>query len=225
MTFQGPGTTEISTLNVDQKEIQALQAWAIDPDTTRLRLRPAADWHLWPHDTIRAWCVTAAIYCIPTLELVEWLKEKCTGKTCLEVGSGNNDLYFHLGIKGSDNYMQVNPAIALHLFSLGQMPTTPHHDVELADAENLVRKMKPDVVIGAWVTERFDKNDGGKGGNMFGPRSEYLIERCGSYILIGHERVHANIKALRLPHETLRFPWLVSRARDQERNAIFVWHK
>lgn len=225
MNFAGPIDKEIDTLTVSTETIRAVEEFARDASTNRLRLHPASAWQAWPLDARRAWCGHAGIYGIPTTELIEWLQGYCREKRCVEIGSGNADLYFHLGIKGTDSFMQVRPDIVAHMVLLGQTPTTPPEDVEKTDAENIVRKMKPDVVIGSWITERFDASRAEVGGNMYGPRTDYIIERCGTYILIGNENIHARNKALRLPHKTFHFPWLVSRAREQTKNVIYVWEK
>ncbi len=60
---------------------------------------------------------------------------------------------------------------------------------------------------------------------MHGPREEEIINACEMYIVIGNENTHGDKRILALPHETFKFPWLVSRAKDQTKNVIYVWNK
>ena len=179
-------------------------------------------------DEIRVWANLRGRYCLPTLELVNWLKEQIGGRTALEIGAGNGDLGYHLGIPMTDSYQQVKDPETVKDFALldlaGVAPTRPPKDVIEEDGENAVRRRKPQVVVAAWVTQKYDPRSASPHpGNYLGVRHEYVIERCQTFILIGNERVHGQSRALRLPHEKFAFPWLVSRAQMPELNRIWVW--
>lgn len=188
----------------------------------RMLVKPHAFYQQQNPVHLRVWLNLHARYNVPTVELVDWLSEQIKGKTALEVGAGCGDLGYRLGITMTDSQQQVNePATVDYIRLLGMKPTQPPPDVLAEDAENAVRKRKPDVVIAAWVTQRWKPGD--EHGNMFGPREDYLLARCGKYILIGNENVHGQKRLLQVPHETHRFPWLVSRAQDQSKNLVYVW--
>ncbi len=50
-------------------------------------------------EDLRGWCHYRARYGIPTLELIQWLKEKIAGRTALEIGAGMGDLGHLLSIQ------------------------------------------------------------------------------------------------------------------------------
>jgi hypothetical protein len=60
---------------------------------------------------------------------------------------------------------------------------------------------------------------------MYGVEESVLLENCETYIHIGNEASHTDKRILKLPHETHRFPWLISRASDPSKNVIYVWRK
>ena len=53
---------------------------------------------------LRMWCICRAIYQLPTIELIKWLKTNFNLNKAIEIVAGNNYLYHHLGIVGVDNY-------------------------------------------------------------------------------------------------------------------------
>jgi hypothetical protein len=173
---------------------------------------------------IRAWAAVRARYGFPTTELVDWLKKQIKGRTALEIGAGYGDLGYHLGIPMTDSYQQItDPETVAYLRLSGVQPTIPPSDVAKEDAESAVGRRKPQVVIACWVTEWWDPRNPASHGNLRGVRYEYVIERCKTFILIGNQTVHGQSKAMRLPHETHSFPWLVSRAQMQDLNRIWIW--
>ncbi len=76
----------------------------------------------------------SAIYQLPTIELIEWLKDNFNLKKAIEIRAGNNYLYHHLGIKGIDNYSEQIPAVKLVHEILKQPSTNPPPEVEKLDA-------------------------------------------------------------------------------------------
>jgi hypothetical protein len=173
---------------------------------------------------LRVWCVNNARYGVPTAELIHWLRVKIGTRSAIEIGAGMGDLGSSLRIKMTDSYQQVNDADTNILMSLFQQkPTKPMSDVEQIDAQSAVLKYKPQVVIGSWITQRWLPGD--EHGNMHGPREEEIIKNCETYIVIGNEAIHGDKRIMVLPHETFYFPWLVSRAKDQSKNVIYVWGK
>lgn len=76
------------------------------------------------------WCLCRAIYQLPTVELVDWLKDNFNLRLAIEIGAGNNYLYHHLGIKGIDNYSEQIPAVKQVHEILNQPSTNPPPEVE-----------------------------------------------------------------------------------------------
>lgn len=217
-----PPATRVETLNIAASQLAAVDLMVLNADG-RLRMLPAAFWRGVPFDLFRGWCARRARYGIPTDELCLWLDQMIGGRRALEIGAGCGDLGRMLGIPMTDSYQQQdNKATVAYLRQYGQEPTAPPPDVEKEDAENAVRRRKPQVVIGSWITQ---KHDGvSQAGNMFGPREDYILERCETYIHIGNENIHRDKRLLKLTHETYHFDWLVSRGFEQAKNVIHVWH-
>lgn len=176
-----------------------------------------------PANHVRTWCHYRGIYSVPTKELIHWLGEQIRGLSAIEICAGANGLGRLLGIPMTDSFHQVEePNTAAYFAENGLVPTRPGPDVIKEDAENAVRKRKPDVVIGSWVTHKW--KDGMEHGNMFGPREDYILERASKYIFIGNAVTHRSKPLLRMSHEEHYFPWLVSRAAQPSKNFVCIWH-
>lgn len=206
-----PGTLE----SLDQKLLD---------DAGRIRLHPTSFCADIPTIHLRAWCVKNARYQIPTVELVEWLKRIINDRPAIEIGSGNGDLYFHLGIPGADNYCQQKLDVQLYYKLLKQPPTNPPPDVLQLDAVEAIKQFAPEVVIGAWITQKAYHDDPIGHGNMYGPGEEEII-RHSHYVHIGNSVVHGTKRILKYPHDCFSPVGLVSRAQDSECNCIYSWKK
>ena len=99
-----------------------------------IKLFPAEFYHSIDNADLRVWCICRAIYQLPTIELVEWLKANFNLDKAIEIGAGNNYLYHHLGIVGVDNYSEQIPAVKLTHEILKQPSTDPPPKVENLDA-------------------------------------------------------------------------------------------
>ena len=192
-------------------------------ESGRLKLLPASVYLAIDPLYLRAWCALNAYYTLPTVELVAWLAERIKGKRALEIGAGNGSLGRFLGIPMTDSYQQVDDSFTTAYFRAnGLKPTKPAPDVEKEDGENAVRRRKPQVVIAAYVTEKWNDKKGQ--GNYLGVRYPYVIDRCETFILIGNLKTHGDNRAKRLPHEEHFFPWIITRAQYPSLNRILVWH-
>jgi hypothetical protein len=172
---------------------------------------------------IMLWCVKNAVYQLPTIELIEWLQERIGDRTALEVCAGKSGIGKALGITATDSYCQVdNPELRMYYALLRQPVVDPPSYVVKMDANSAVEHYDPDVVIGAWVTQRYQEGD--EDGNVYGPVEEDFLASGRTYIHIGNDSVHGKKRLLALPHEKLYFPWLRSRGYHPEQNAIWVWN-
>lgn len=220
MSFVPPKGDIIDLNGIDMARLDQM----LLDETGRMKLLSYEDYRSLSVLELQAWGNLRGRYGFPTLELVQWLKEQIGGRSALEIGAGFGDLGHHLGIRMTDSYQQVkDPETVAHIVAYGLQPTQPPADVIEEDAESAVRHYKPDVVVASWVTQKYDPRDHFGGGNYLGVRHEYIIERCKTFILIGNMMVHGLSRALTLPHERLAFPWLVSRAKMQDMNRIWVW--
>jgi hypothetical protein len=215
---------EMQLLDVNPSDVAFLETMILD---ARGQIYPFAAhfYHKYVKpDVLRVWCAKRARYTVVTRELLDWLRNQIAGKPALEIGAGMGDLGFHLGIPMTDNYGQTeNQEVAAFMSAMKQTPTTPPKNLVVkADAQTAVMRFKPSVVIGSWITQRWLPGD--TEGNAHGPREEEIIKNCETYIHIGNEHIHGKKRILKLPHETYKFHWLVSRAADQTQNVIHVWH-
>lgn len=176
-----------------------------------------------PHDHIRLFCLMHGYYCLPTTELIDYLKNEIEGKSAIEIGAGAGIISRDLNIIGTDNLMQLNPQIKAHYESLGQ-PIVPYGDhVQQIDGNSAVKKYKPSVAIAAWVTHKYNPAEHWRGGNQFGVDKKKLLKSVGRYILIGTESVHGTQPIMNLPHSELKAPWIVSRTEKADNNKIWIW--
>ena len=105
-----------------------------------------------------------------------------------------------------------------------QQPTVQYGDnVERLDASVAVKRYRPDVVIGAWVTHRYNPKRHDAGGNEMGIVEEGIIKTCDAYIVIGNEGVHRDKSIWSLPHTIEYPPWLYSRSYNGSRDFIATW--
>lgn len=196
-------------------------------DDNRLVLLPASAYAKYPPDQLRVWCQFQGRYGVPTLELVEWLKKEIGDQTAIEIGAGHGDLGYHLGIRQTDSYTQQrDPEIVAWYKKMNMPQTDPRPDVFEIGAEQAVQRLKPDVVIGSWITRRFMRGIDKAGeaqAYAHGPVEEKILRGCKKYIHIGNEGTHGGKTLLQLPHKVYHFDWLVSRAADQGKNCIYVW--
>jgi hypothetical protein len=194
----------------------------------RIKLMAASEFRKVPHEHLIIWCHRRARYGLPTLELIEWLRSQIAGRFAIEVGAGNGDLGFHLGITATDSRIQMSPETRAFYATLRQPPTRPRKEVQTLDANAAVRRLKPKVVIASWLTRKFVRGvdiDGISQASIHGADEEAIRAATETYIHIGNCDSHAAKTALSLPHEVFHFPWLVSRARCQENNVIYMWKR
>lgn len=169
--------------------------------------------------------VRNGLYGLPTIELCDWLTAHIAGRSALEIGAGHGRLAEHLGIRAVDNFMQDRPEVAA-LYRAQRQPRVQYgSNVEKIDALDAVIQYRPQVVIGSWITHRFDPAEAWRGGNQYGPDAKAILKLVEEYILIGHEDSHALNPLLELPHEMLFPDWLYSRVPDPAsgRNFIAIW--
>lgn len=188
----------------------------------RLQVLPAAFWSQFSQPEIALFCHKHALYCVPTLELVEWLQDRIAGRRAIEIGAGTGVLASALGIPGTDNRMQEWPDIRAHYQLTGQPVIQYGSQVEKLDAEVALAKYRPEVVIAAWVTHKYKPSEHWREGNMHGVEESNILRQA-EYIFIGHDGVHRLKPIWERQHETFEPPWLISRAISEGKNHIKVW--
>lgn len=159
------------------------------------------------------------LYCLPTVELVTWLTEFIDGRKAIEIGAGNGRLADAVGIPATDAYLQERDYYEIH----GQPLILFGPNVERLEARDAIRKHRPQVVIGAWITQRYNRRHHAAGGSRFGVDTDMVLRHVEHYVLIGNEKVHAKHPLWQRPQEIHHPPWLYSRAVNGTRDFIAVW--
>lgn len=195
-----------------------------------IKLLPACAWQDVDPQELISWCYSHGIYGIPTVELVEYLREAIGGRRSLEIGAGRGGLSYHLGIRGTDSMVQTKDEVILGFYKLtGQAPTKPLRHVQPMDANKAVLKHKPEVVIASWVTRRFIPGqdiEGKAQAFVHGVDEEEILscESVDEYIHIGNEGSHAQKTILAIPHTEMQPDWLISRSATPAGNVIYQWN-
>lgn len=210
-----PGVRVMDTRGIDLAELDASFL-----ENGRVRCLPAASFRAIGTERFFVWCARRALYALPTLELVEWLRGFGAGHRILEIGAGNGELGRHVGdVVQTDSFQQQRtPAFYL---AQGHAPTSPHAiDVVKLEAREAVRRYRPDVVIASWVTEL--GNTPGLNSSE-GVDEEAILDTGCTYVLIGNVGVHGRKRIMARPHSTLDVSWIVSRSLKPELNRIWIW--
>lgn len=182
-----------------------------------------------PYIPLRVFCHYKGIYGVVTNELVDDLKELIGDDSAIEVGSGNGTLGKALGITCTDNYCQTFPDVVMAYRTM-QQPTIEYGShVERLDAVEAVKKYNPKVVVGSWITHRFDYNNPNADGNAHGPDEyQFFDNDVERYIMLGNDSTHnkkplyhhPNYKTERIKNENY-----VSRSKHPELNTIYITTK
>jgi hypothetical protein len=173
-------------------------------------------------DSLRYFMYIHGIYVLPTIELINFLKENIVEKT-IEIGSGLGCIGRSLNIPKTDSKLQDEPEIKAY-YKLVNQPTINYpNDIEKLDAISAIDKYSPDTVIGAFITHKYREDL--KSGNMYGVEEEKILEKTKLYINIGNLDTHKDKPILKLKHESLYFDWLITRSENQKNNRIFIFKK
>lgn len=175
---------------------------------------------------LQIWAHKRARYLIPTIELVNWLKEKIGDRKAIEIGSGNSDLSYYLGIQGTDSCIQQDDEDVRAYIALYNQPgTCPREDILKLEALEAIELLKPDVVIGAWITQYGNPLEQGQGRNLYGVKENDLINQC-EYIFLGNKVVHKAKDILSIEHEEYGLETgIYSRAIRPDGDVIWIWKK
>lgn len=174
-----------------------------------------------PEADIQIFCLKNAFYCLPTLELAEFLKIRIGNRKALEIGAGNGYLAKYLDILATDSYIQNDPVMKKFYEMIARQPIVKYgKNVIKIDGNSAVLKYKSDVTIACWVSQKIELD---RIKEIKGLRvdEEEVIKNTNEYIFIGNKNTHKDKSILRLPHETIDIE-LVSR-NGFEGNVIWIW--
>ena len=166
---------------------------------------------------ISHFCVKHGIYQIPTIELIEFLREEIKGYKTIEIGAGNGSIGRALGIPITDNRLQERPDVKLFYKATGQTPIKYPSDIIKMGGNHAVNKLNPDCVIACWLTDV-------QNGNYYGIREHVIIKQVQKYIHVGNSKTHGIKKVLKMFNfREFKAPWLVSRSLSKDENIIYIF--
>ena len=214
--------------SVDPKRIAALKSLCYDGDV--FKVVPAEVYHGFTQDELFLFCVQNGLYSLPTTELLDTLNslimEVSPTRNAIEIGSGNGAIGRGLGITATDNFMQDNEHIRAHYEMLKQATVQYGSDVVRMDANEAVRKLRPDCVVGAWVTHVFNPMDPQRGGNQFGIDEEAILSSVKRYIVVGNGAVHSQKPIFEKMTRMIRGDFIFSKSiAGVDQNAIYIWDR
>lgn len=190
----------------------------------KVKLLPAEIWKKCKWDDFRAFCHNKARYGIPTYELISYLTNIIDGRSTIEIGAGAGDLGCILNIPMTDSKQQDRPDIKAAYKAMRQPTIRYPKDVEKIEALEAVKKYKPQVVIGSWLTT-YAPHEMPYGSNPFGIKEDLILDQVETFILIGNLDTHGDKPIMAQPHEEIYEDWIVSRGKNQENNRIWIWNK
>jgi hypothetical protein len=191
-----------------------------------LRILPAEKYAKIYIQHLQVWANRNGIYCLPTQELIDWLENQIGDRKAIEICAGNGAIGRALHIPVTDSFIQTTPEMLAYYMALGQKPTSPPPDVYEFEANEAVDTLKPKVVVGAYVTQKFEEGDSEAniGSSVYGVDELALLKKVETYIVVGNDITHGEKRINQLPHETFHFEWLYSRTTKPESNHIKIWH-
>lgn len=168
----------------------------------------------------------AGLYTFPTTELIEWLREQITDDPdyypdAIEIGAGTGWIGRELEIPATDSKLQDRQDIKERYAAMGQPTIMYPNFVEKLDAVQAIKKYRPEFVLGSYITHKW-KQGGSNTGNMYGVNTDWVINNCHKFFLIGNLNIVKENPSLKRKHLELSFPWLITRG-DYTKARIFVW--
>jgi hypothetical protein len=189
-----------------------------------LLVKPASFYQNIPQNHLSLWGHFHGVYCFPTVELIDWLKNHIISDKTIEIGAGVGTIGRSLEIPITDScYMKNNEQVRIAYAMMRQPITEYPNDIIELNAIEAINQYKPEVVIGSWITHKYDEKEHWREGNQFGVDERYILKNVKKYIMIGNEKVHDKKPILEMKHQEFRFPWLFSRSVNFQSNIIYVW--
>lgn len=212
---------------MDHIELDPATTRQLGPDVLdehgRMRILPASFWAATTVEERALFGHTHGIYAFPTVELVERLTKIIDGRPAIEIGAGNGVLAQALGIPATDNRQQEMPKYKA-IYEATRQPIVPYGpNIVDMHASKAVRHYKPDVVIGCWVTHKYDPQRHELGGNEIGIDLRDILANCKLFVHVGNERTHALSPIWQRRHEIEYPDWLYSRAHNGSREFLATW--
>lgn len=210
------------SIELDTKEVRDISGEVLGDDG-RMKILPAEYWASTTMQERALFGHRNGIYLFPTTELVERLKEIIGDRHAIEIGAGNGVLAQALGIPATDNRQQEMPLYKLVYTATRQPPVKYGPNIIEMHASRAVRHYKPAVVIGSWITQKYDPLNHDAGGNEIGVDQRDVLLHCQEYVIIGNEHTHRLNPLWNREHRIEFPPYVYSRANNGSREFIARW--
>lgn len=176
------------------------------------------------------YCLMNGIYGIITEEILDFFDTKINNRSCIEIGAGHGTLGRELGLKITDSYLQRDNKEVVDFYKEANQPTINYpSDVEKINGNAAVKKYKPSVVIGSWITSKYNPNKPEIGGNIYGIDEIEMFrqnEELRQFIMIGNLKTHSNKPILSwkgVKAKEYKLPYLISRSRYTKHDRVFIF--
>lgn len=215
-----------ATTVLDTRNLRDLRPDVLDADGN-LRILPASYWRGTTQHERALLGHHTALYGLPTLELVAWIKDYIGGRSAIEIGAAHGLLAQALGIPATDSYQQADPAMAAYYALMGQATVRYGAHVERLDALQAVAKHRPQVVVASWVTHKYLMIRNEAGGNAMGVDEEALLDSgIEAYVFIGNSVTHKHKSIWTRPHRFIEQDFVYSRAAQPgAQDFLCVWER
>lgn len=190
----------------------------------RLKLLSYKEYDNFSFDELRYFCHVHARYGLPTIELIDFLKEFINGRSAIEIGSGHGDLGYYLGIPMTDSKQQRDIPRIVEQYKLKGQPVIDYPEVvEKLEGLEAINKYKPQVVIGSWLTTYADK-EMNYPSSPYGFKEPEILSVCESFVIIGNIISHGQKPICDIDHKVICEPWIKTRASTPDKNCIYIWN-
>lgn len=213
-----PVTTIPSDTDISQLEAEALQ-------DQKLLVQEAKFYQQFEQMQLSAFCLKYGFYNLPTIELTQWLKEEIGDNSAIEIGCGHGALAKALDIPATDSCMQNLPEIKSYYATIGQATVSYPPEVDKLEALEALEVYEPDIVLGCWITHKYNPARHEIGGSQWGVDEAKILNKAHKYILVGHDKTHWGKPINLKTHKTIRPPWLFSRSAYTAHNFIKIWER
>lgn len=215
------------TVQINHEAQRRLKAEALQDGV--LKVMPAAFYRQFEQADLSGFCVQHGLYCLPTEELLDQINqlilEASPTRQAIEIGSGNGVLGKGLGIPCTDNFMQQEPDIRALYAAARQGVVQYGTHVHKLEAHAAVAQFKPEVVVAAWVTHKWNAAEPEREGNMYGVDELEILRQIKRYVFVANLGVHGRKPLLDKPYRVINVDYLFSRAFDPQGNALLVWDR
>jgi len=95
------------------------------------------------------------------------------------------------------------PKYRKECLAMEQTPVPCGNHVVKMDAHTALTKLKPKIIIAAWITHKYNASEHWREGNETGVDESEIVIKA-NYIHIGNVNVHKNKPVQEFPHITIR---------------------